>query len=101
MVVKFTALPVTSGFLCYAVLNAMLVRYPVSKSYRTVSITVPDWPSWLRCMWHAYAMMSRESCPDVMRRVYLFRVKVDSGAEYKVAVSFDVVCGGLRYGSVE
>ncbi len=101
MVVEFTALPVTSGFLSYAVLLAILDRYPVSKSYRTVSVTVPDWPAGLRCMWHAYAMMSRVSCPDVMRRVYLFRVKVDGGAEYKVAVSFDVESGGLRYGSVE
>lgn len=101
MVVEFTPLPVTSGFLCHAVVNALLAHHSVSKVYRTWSVTVPDWPSWLRCMWHAFAISSRGSYGDAMRRVYRFRVTVDSGATYEVAVRFDLDSGGLRYGSVD
>lgn len=100
MLVKFGNSKENRSLMCRALAFALEQRYSVKRHYGVWSVDVPDWPCWLRCLWHGYADMSRYSFGEAIRRPYFFDVITSDGVEYKVRVVFDEVDGGIRYGSV-
>lgn len=88
------------AFWSAAVDAALSLGCSVSRDGCLWRVAVPSWVVWLRCLWRAFAVCSRLSCPDVMRCRWLFRVEV-GGMPYNTAVWYDDVTGGLRYGVAE
>lgn len=101
MRVTFVSQVSTAPLLSRAIGMAIEKRLPVSRSYIKWSVEVPDWPAWLRCLWHGYADLSRGCNADDMRKRYIFEVSLDGSSSYNVWVVFDEQSGGLRYGSLD
>lgn len=83
-----------------AVNRAFDKRFTVFFMYGRATIVVPDFPTFLECMWAGFCECSRCSLGDQMRRVYDISVCMDDGYLYGVWVRFDEESGGLRYGSI-
>lgn len=92
--VRFTG---EDAFWSASVDEALSLGCSVSRDGLIWRVSVPSWCVWLHCLWHAFAVCSRLSCPTVMRCHWLFRVDID-GVSYHTAVWYDDVNGGLRYG---
>ena len=83
-----------------AISHAVSKRLSISLQFGCATITVPDFPSFLECMWVGFCECSKRSLGDQMRRVYDVTVYMDDGSLYGVWVRFDAEYGGLRYGSI-
>lgn len=79
---------------------AISKKMPVSLQYGCATITVPDFPSFLECMWEGFCECSRRSLGDQMRHVYDVSVCLDDDSLYGVWVRYDEGSGGLRYGCI-
>lgn len=100
MLVKFGNSRENHPLMCRAMAFAIGYGLTVTRYYGMWSVEVPDWPCWLRCLWHGFADMSRFSFGEEIRRPYFFTVITSDGKEFNVRVVFDEVDGGIRYGSV-
>lgn len=80
--------------------HAVSKHFSVSLQFGCATITVPDFPAFLECMWAGFCECSKRSLGDQMRRVYDVSVCMDDSSLYGVWVRFDKESGGLRYGSI-
>lgn len=83
-----------------AIHHAVSKRFSISLQFGCATIVVPDFPSFLECMWVGFYNCSVRSLGDQMRRVYDVSVCLDDGALYGVWIKYDEALGGLHYGSI-
>lgn len=83
-----------------AVSHAVSKRYPVSLQFGCAKITVPDFPSFLECMWVGFGECSKRSFGEQMRRVYTATVSLDDEHFYSIWFRYDDISMGIRYGSI-
>lgn len=83
-----------------AIYHAILKRYLISFQFSCATLYVPDFPTFLECMWVGFSECSKSSLGDQMRRVYTMSVTTDDGNSYGVWVRYDEESCGIRYGSV-
>lgn len=101
MQVRFVSQVATAPLMSRALGMAIEKRFSVVRSYIKWTVDVPGWHSWLLCLWHGYADLSRGCNADAMRKRYIFEVTLDGSRWYDVWVVFDEQSGGLRYGSLD
>ena len=104
MTIKFVSNQQSAGISCgvlaHALDRAISLRLPIHRSYFYWFVEVDEFTSWLRCLFHGFAVMSCGSHPDEMRHRYPFEVTLDDGRRYIVSVWFDEEIRGLRYGTL-
>ena len=83
-----------------AIGHAVSKRLPITLQFGCVTITLPDFPVFLECMWAGFCECSKRSLGDQMRRVHDITVRMDDGTLYGVWVRYDSENGGIRYGSI-
>ena len=83
-----------------AIGHAISKHYPLSLQFGCATFTVPDFPSFLECMWAGFYECSMRSLGDQMRRVYDVSVCLDDGSLYGVWIRYDEELRGLRYGGI-
>ncbi len=83
-----------------AISHAVSKRISLSLQFGCATFIVPDFPTFLECMWVGFSECSRRSMAVQMRRFYDVSVCMDDGSLYGVWVRFDEESGGLRYGSI-
>lgn len=83
-----------------AIGHAVSKKIAVSLQFGCATLTVPDFPAFLECMWVGFGECSRRSLGDQMRRLYTISVLTDDGNSYGVWVRYDAECAGIRYGSI-
>lgn len=83
-----------------AVMRAFSKRLQISMQFGCSTICVPDFPTFLECMWDGFCKCSRFSLGEQMRRVYDVSVYMDDGTMYGVWIRYDEKTGGIRYGSI-
>ena len=101
MLVVFLSAKVSSPLNSRAIAAAMAARYPIKRHYTNWYVEVPDWTSWLRCVWHAFADLSRGCNAEAMKRTYYYNVHLDNGSIYQVRVFYSTDDKGLHYGQVD
>lgn len=84
-----------------AVSHAVSSRISVTLKFGCATINVPDFPTFLRCMWAGYSYCSSRSLGEQMRRIYTISICMDDGTMYGVWVRYDEDSKGIRYGSIQ
>lgn len=83
-----------------AVNHAISKHFSLYLQFGCATFTVPDFPSFLECLWVGFGECSRHSLEEQMRRLYTISVLTDDGNSYGVWVRYDEKSGGIRYGSI-
>lgn len=86
------------------VLNAKILalarKIPTYHEYECVVFKVYTWTTFLRLMWHGFAIASKDSCGFAMKKRYFVQVQTDGGNLYQTEVWLDEQSGGVRYVSL-
>ena len=83
-----------------AISHAISKRFSLSLQFGCATITVPDFPAFLDCLWVGFCECSKRSLGEQMRRVYDVSVCLDDDSRYGVWIRYDEKSAGLRYGSI-
>lgn len=83
-----------------AVLWALDEKIPVTLVFKNVVFDVEVWDTFLRAMWHGFAVASQSDSGFAMKKRYPVNVVTDGGCRYSTEVWLDEECRGMRYVSL-